>query len=64
METAGLIGVRLVALAGADYVKHLTDAGLTVAQPMKGKSTGKQLQWLNAENARGLTPPGHARSAS
>ena len=51
IETAGLIGLRLVALAGADYVKHLTDAGLTVAQPMKGKSIGKQLQWLNQENA-------------
>ena len=51
METAGLIGLRLVALAGADYVKPLTDAGLTVAQPMRGKSIGKQLQWLNRENA-------------
>ena len=26
-------------------------AGLTVTQPMKGKSIGKQLQWLNKENA-------------
>ena len=51
METAGLIGPRVVALAGADYVKPLTDTGLTVAQPMKGKSIGKQLQWLNKENA-------------
>jgi uncharacterized protein DUF6884 len=51
MEGAGLIGLPLVALAGADYVKPLTEAGLTVAQPMKGKSIGKQLQWLNKENA-------------
>jgi hypothetical protein len=27
METVGLIGLRLVALAGADNVKPLTDAG-------------------------------------
>lgn len=51
MDRAGLIGLPLVALAGHDYVKPLTDAGLTVAQPMKGKSIGKQLQWLNMENA-------------
>ena len=51
METAGLIGLPLIALAGADYVKPLTDAGLTITQPMKGKSIGKQLQWLNKENA-------------
>ncbi len=51
MKVAGLIGLPLVALAGEDYVKPLTDAGLTVAQPMKGKSIGKQLQWLNKENA-------------
>jgi hypothetical protein len=40
-----------VALAGADYVKSLTDACLAVAQPMRGKSSGKQLQSLNRENA-------------
>jgi hypothetical protein len=51
MKSAGLIGLPLVALAGADYVKPLTDIGLTVSQPMKGKSIGKQLQWLNQENA-------------
>jgi hypothetical protein len=51
METAGLLGLRLVALAGADYVNPLIEAGLTVAQPMKGKSIGKQLQWLNQRNA-------------
>jgi hypothetical protein len=51
MEAAGLIGLPLIALAGADYVKPLADAGLTVAQPMKGKSIGKQLQWLDKENA-------------
>src|SRR6516162_3433135 len=36
METAGLVGLPLVALAGADYVKPLVDAGLDVTQPMKG----------------------------
>jgi hypothetical protein len=41
----------LVALAGGDDVKQPTEAGLTVAQPMKGKNIGKQLQWLNRENA-------------
>ena len=51
MKTAGLIGLPLVALAGADYVKPLVAAGLSVAQPMKGYSIGKQLQWLNRENA-------------
>ena len=51
MEIAGVIGLPLVALAGEDYVKPLTDAGLTLAQPMKGKSIGKQLQWLTKENA-------------
>jgi hypothetical protein len=50
MDKAGLIGLPLVALAGRDYVKPLTDAGLTVAQPMKGKSIGKQLQWLKKVN--------------
>jgi hypothetical protein len=50
MDKAGLIGLPLVALAGRDYVKPLTDAGLTVAQPMKGKSIGKQLQWLKKLN--------------
>jgi cytoplasmic iron level regulating protein YaaA (DUF328/UPF0246 family) len=51
MGKAGLIGVPLVALAGADYVKPLMDAGLTVTQPMKGYRIGKQLQWLTRENA-------------
>jgi hypothetical protein len=51
VENAGLVGRSLVALAGADYVKPMTDAGLTVAQPMEGKSIGKRLQWLNQENA-------------
>jgi hypothetical protein len=51
METAGLIGLHLVALAGADDVKPLIVAGLTVAEPMKRKSIGKQLQWLNQKNA-------------
>jgi hypothetical protein len=50
IEAAGLKGCRLIALAGADYVKPLTNAGLTVAQPMKGYSIGKQLQWLNRQN--------------
>ena len=50
MEAVGLVGLPLVVLAGADYVKPLTDAGLTVAQPMKGFSFGKRLQWLNEQN--------------
>lgn len=50
MMRAGLVGMPLVALAGADYVKPLIEAGLTVSQPMKGYSIGKQLQWLNKEN--------------
>ncbi len=50
METAGLIGSPLVALAGADYLKPLVDAGLDVAQPMKGLGIGKQLQWLKKQN--------------
>src|SRR5262249_49938559 len=37
----------------------LTDAGLTVTQPMKGYSIGKQLQWLNEEKqSRNSLPPG------
>lgn len=51
MEKAGLIGVPLVALAGEDYVKPLVEAGLTVAQPMKGLGIGKQKQWLKKQNA-------------
>lgn len=51
METAGLKGLALVALAGAGYVKPLSDAGLTMFQPMKGLSIGERLQWLNSENA-------------
>lgn len=50
MESAGIVGLPLVALAGADYVKPLLDAGLTVDQPMKGYRIGKQLQWLNSQN--------------
>jgi hypothetical protein len=50
MENGGLIGLPFVALAGKDYVQPLTDAGVIVGQPMKGKSIGKQLQWLNQEN--------------
>lgn len=50
MDDAGLTGLPLVALAGADYVKPLIDAGLTVSQPMKGLGIGKQLQWLKKEN--------------
>src|SRR6185369_16479989 len=42
MEAAELIGLPLVALAGADYVKPLVDAGLDVTQPMKGLGLGKQ----------------------
>ncbi len=56
MENAGLIGLPLVALAGKDYVQPLTDAGLVVGQPMKGKSIGKQLQWLNEENGIRSSP--------
>jgi hypothetical protein len=51
MEAAGITEVRLVALAGADYVKPLNDAGLSIGQPMKGLGIGKQLQWLSRENA-------------
>lgn len=51
METAGLKGLALVVLAGAGYVKPLSDAGLTMFQPMKGFSIGKRLQWLDSENA-------------
>lgn len=51
MATVGLIGCPLVALAGAGYVKPLTEAGVTVSQPMQGFSIGKQLQWLNKKNA-------------
>ena len=50
MAVEGLIGQPLVALAGRDYVKPLTDAGLNVAQPMKGLGIGMQLQWLKKEN--------------
>ncbi len=50
MEGAGLVGLPLVALAGADYVKPLIAAGLTVDQPMKGYAIGKQLQWLKKQN--------------
>jgi hypothetical protein len=59
MGTVGLIGLPLVALAGADYVKPLVDAGLTVAQPMRGHGIGKQLQWLNREN--GCSAPSNRR---
>ena len=50
MEEAGLVGLPLVALAGADYLKPLIAAGLTVDQPMKGYAIGKQLQWLKKQN--------------
>jgi hypothetical protein len=50
MEAAELIGLPLVALAGADYVNPLIAAGLDVAQPMKGLGIGKQLQWLKKQN--------------
>jgi hypothetical protein len=50
MEAAGLVGLPLVALAGADYVKPLLAVGLNVEQPMKGYAIGKQLQWLKQQN--------------
>lgn len=50
MENAGIIGPPLEALAGADYVKPLVDAGLSITQPMKGLGIGKQLQWLTKQN--------------
>jgi hypothetical protein len=50
METAGLVGLPLVALAGEDYVKPLISAGLTVEQPMKGLGIGEQKQWLKKQN--------------
>ena len=51
LTKAGLINLHLVALAGADYVKPLLEAGLDVTQPMKGLRIGEQLQWLNRANA-------------
>lgn len=50
MEAAGLVGLPLVALAGTDYVKPLLEAGIKVAQPMKGLGIGMQLQWLKRAN--------------
>ena len=38
-------------LAGAVYVKPLSEAGMTMFQPMKGFSIGERIQWLNNENA-------------
>jgi hypothetical protein len=40
MKNVGLTGLPLVALAGADHVRPLTDPGLAVVHPMKGKSIG------------------------
>lgn len=51
IQHTGLLGTRLVALAGADYVKPLIEAGMDASQPMKGLAIGKQLQWLNEQNA-------------
>jgi hypothetical protein len=51
METEGLIGLPLVALAGEDYVKPLLAAGLIVEQPMKGLGIGEQKQWLKKQNS-------------
>lgn len=50
MENSGLSGLSFVALAGADYVKPLAEAGIRVTQPMKGLGIGQQLQWLNQKN--------------
>jgi cytoplasmic iron level regulating protein YaaA (DUF328/UPF0246 family) len=54
LDTAGLMRRPLVALAGADYVNPLLQAGLEVTQPMKGYRIGEQLQWLKKENAGSL----------
>lgn len=54
MNKAGLAGLPLVALAGADYVKPLLAAGLAVEQPMKGLGIGKQLQWLTRQNGKAV----------
>ena len=51
MESAGLIGLPLIALAGADYVEPLRAAGLTVEQPMKGLGIGEQKRWLKKQNS-------------
>ena len=50
MEAEGLVGLPLIALAGADYVNPLLTAGLSIEQPMKGYAIGKQLQWLKKQN--------------
>jgi hypothetical protein len=50
MEKAGLIGLPLVALVGADYVTPLVAAGLTIDEPMKGLRFGDRLRWLNKQN--------------
>ncbi len=50
MTNAGLIGIPLISLAGEDYVRPLVEAGLTIAQPMRGLGIGKQLKWLKKEN--------------
>lgn len=55
MEVAGLLGLPLIALAGADYVNPLLTAGVSVEQPMKGYGIGKQLQWLKQQNREWLT---------
>jgi hypothetical protein len=51
---AGLLGCRLVALAGAGYVRPLETAGLELEKPLRGLSIGKQLQWLKKANNKPL----------
>jgi cytoplasmic iron level regulating protein YaaA (DUF328/UPF0246 family) len=50
IENAELIEFSLIALAGAEYVKPLAAAGLTVAQPMKGFRFGDWHRWLDNGN--------------
>jgi hypothetical protein len=51
LEARDVAWMDLIALAGADYVNPLIDAGFEVSQPMKGLPIGKQLQWLNNQDA-------------
>ncbi|WP_052640188.1 DUF6884 domain-containing protein [Zavarzinella formosa] len=50
MAETGLIGMPMISLAGEDYVKPLEQAGLSVAQPMKGLGIGERKQWLKMAN--------------
>lgn len=58
VELAGLEGVKLVVLAGAQYRTVLQTVRWEDEIPMKGLGIGQQLGWLTARRSENERPTG------